>query len=526
MEAEAKSKISVWINDWCLFAEEALGAILDEEQSAILRSVQVNRMTSVVSGTARGKDFISAVAAVCFMYLTPKWDKNGELIENTKVAMTAPTDRQVGNIMAPEIARLFGKAKSRGIELPGRLTGYDIRTDNKEWFLTGFKADEHRHEAWSGFHAVNTMFVITEASGISENIYSAIEGNLQGNSRILIVFNPNTSTGYAANSQRSPRWNKFRLNSLNAPNVKLKRILIPGQVDYDWVKDKIETWATPIRKDEFLDSEDDFEFEDVYYRPNDLFRIKVLGKFPKVSSDTLIPLTWIQLAQERWQEYNKRPVDHSTKDLRLGVDVAGMGRDNSDFCYRFDNYVQKFYSLNSGGQAEHMKVVGIIVNDLNIFPKSIALIDTIGEGAGVYSRLNELGYCENTSKSKYGFERAISAKASNAARDDYGKDLTDVTGQYKFANMRAYLFWAARDWLDPKSQNNACLPPDDDFTMQATEIKYSFQSNGSILIEPKDDIKARIGKSPDKWDSFANTFWPVKQKSLAKPLTKQQLGFY
>ena len=103
---------------------------------------------------------------------------------------------------------------------------HKIRTENEEWFLTGFKADEHNHEAWSGFHAVHTMFVVTEATGIGDDTFSAIEGNLQGDSRILLVFNPNTPVGYAARSQKGDRWEKFQLNSLTAPNVKEKRIVI------------------------------------------------------------------------------------------------------------------------------------------------------------------------------------------------------------------------------------------------------------------------------------------------------------
>lgn len=59
-----------WRADWCRFAKEALGVTLDPEQQEILRSVQYNRRTSVASGTARGKDFVSACAAVCFLYLS------------------------------------------------------------------------------------------------------------------------------------------------------------------------------------------------------------------------------------------------------------------------------------------------------------------------------------------------------------------------------------------------------------------------------------------------------------------------
>ena len=82
-----------WREDWNIFAEEALGVFLDDEQKAIVTAVQHNRRVSVRSGTARGKDFVAAVIAMCFLYLTPRWNDNGELVENTKVALTAPTDR-------------------------------------------------------------------------------------------------------------------------------------------------------------------------------------------------------------------------------------------------------------------------------------------------------------------------------------------------------------------------------------------------------------------------------------------------
>ena len=43
---------------------------------------------------------------------------------------------------------------------------------------------------------------------------------------------------------------------------------------------------------------------------------------------------------------------------------------------------------------------------------------------------------------------------------------------------------------------------------EATETHWKFQSNGSIIIEPKDDIKKRIKRSPDWMDALANTFYP------------------
>lgn len=490
-EEKALLFMKKWRNDWNLFVRDVLKARLDKEQQAIIESVQFNPMTTVASGTARGKDFVAACAAICFMYLTPRW-KDGILVKNTKIAMTAPTDRQVKNIMVPEVRRLF---KSAGV-LPGRLVGYDIRTDYGEWFLTGFKAGDDNQEAWSGFHAANTMFVITEASGISETTYNAIEGNLQGNSRLLLVFNPNTTVGYAAKSMKSERFSKFRLNSLNAENVIAKKEVIPGQVNYEWVKDKVNTWCTPIHKTDFNIGEGDFEFENMLYRPNDLFRVKVLGMFPKVSDDTLIPYEWVEIANQRWLEMQSESFK-SKKSCILGVDVAGMGRDSSVICPRFGNYVSEFIIHQSAGNADHMHVAGIAVRFLQL-KDSRAYIDTIGEGAGVLSRLEELG-----------FKNAFSCKFSESANR-----MSDVTGEYSFANMRAFCFWSLRDWLNPKNNFYSALPPDDKLTEELTEIKWKFLSNGSIIIEPKEEIKKRLKRSPDRADALANTFCPKNRFSF------------
>ncbi|MCT4135052.1 hypothetical protein HZP67_09970 [Elizabethkingia anophelis] len=504
LERKGIEKIDEWRSDWCKFAREALGVNLDTEQEKILKSVQVNPRTSVASGTARGKDFVSAVSAMCFMFLTPRWNTKGELIANTKVALTAPTDRQVKNIMMPEISRLYNRATKimGGFSDISKLNAYDIRTNHEEWFLTGFKADEHNHEAWSGFHAVNTMFIVTEASGISDDTFSAIEGNLQGNSRILIVFNPNTTVGYAAKSQKGERWAKFRLNSLDAPNVLAKKELIPGQVDHNWVQDKLDNWCTIISEEEVRSEEDDFKHDGVWYRPNDTFRIKVLGKFPKVSEDILIPAQWIEEANDRWVKHQNKELLR-TGPLMVGSDVAGMGRDNTVECYRYTkhNYVDKFTIHHSGGVPDHMKTAGRLANILSNNPEAKASIDTIGEGAGVFSRLLELGL-KNIISCKF------SSKASVKNNNGEETPLKDITEQNEFVNMRAYLFWCVRDFLNPKNGFNAMIPPCDAFMEEATQIKWKYRSDGKIQMEAKEDIKKRIGKSIDVFDSFANTFYP------------------
>ena len=482
---KAKDRMMRWRDDWVLFSQEVLHANPDLEQQAIIRAVQTEPRVAVASGTSRGKDWLASCCAVCFLYLTPRFDKYGNLVKNTKIALTAPTGRQVTDIMIPEVSRHFRNAGM----LPGRLLSNGIRTDYPEWYLTGFKSAEDDTEAWSGFHAVNTMFIVTEASGISQTVYDAIEGNLQGNSRLLIVFNPNVTTGYAAKAMKSDRFKKFRLSSLNAANVVSKKIIYPGQVDYDWVQDKVKHWSSPIGEEEFSEVDGDFKWEGGLYRPNDLFRVKILGMFPRTASDVLIPYEWIAAANERWRQLQDEGYINN-EPLSLGVDIAGMGRDSSVFVYRRKYFVSKVDKIRSS-HADHMKAAGKIAFELDN-NEGYACIDTIGEGAGTYSRLVEMEY-----------KAAFSAKFSEGTAG-----LSDRTGQYKFANMRAYCMWAVREWFDPSNGYNVAFPPDEEFMEEATATRWFFRSDGAIQIEAKDDIKKKIKHSPDTLDGMALSFYP------------------
>ena len=73
------------------------------------------------------------------------------------------------------------------------------------------------------------------------------------------------------------------------------------------------------------------------------------------------------------------------------------------------------------------------------------------------------------------------------------------------------MYWALRDALDPQFDYNLELPPDDELKQELTETRWDTRSNGKIFIEPKDKIKERIGRSPDKSDSVALTFYPYSR---------------
>ena len=139
----------------------------------------------------------------------------------------------------------------------------------------------------------------------------------------------------------------------------------------------------------------------------------------------------------------------------------------------------------------HMRIAGRVKNILkNIYGGAI---DTIGEGAAIYSRMIEDEV-----------PNIIGGKASYSA-----EGLSDLSGEHGFANMRAYLCWAIRDALDPAFGFNLMLPPDDELAQELTEIHWDVTSTGKIQIEKKKLIKKAIGRSPDKSDALALSFYPV-----------------
>jgi hypothetical protein len=474
--------------DWNKWIKEILGVRLTREQKAIVESVQHNPKTSVRSGHSVGKDYVAAAVSLAFLYLNIP----------SKVINTAPTGRQVINIMMAEIGKMYSQSK---IPLGGFLLTDRIRfSDDTTHYLLGFKAGDTKYrdtESWTGFHSPNILVVVTEASGIEQNTFDAVEGILTGNSRLLLVFNPNRISGESYKSTRSPDYQKFALSCLGHPNIRARQTIVPGAVDYPWVENQIRNHCVESDEKSARANGYGFKWNSKWHIPDDWFLVRVLGEFPRTSEDTLIPLKWVELANERWKK--NKPEELNPEDLRLGVDIAGQGRDSTIFVPRYGNYVAELETHIKSGKTEHMVSAGRIKNKIE--KGGYALIDTIGEGAGVYSRLAEQN-----------IDRAISAKFSAKAQDNTGRDLTDVTGERTFINMRAYCYWAIRDALDPAQDGQLALPPDPLLTEELTEISYFVRSDGKIQIEKKEDkggIKDRLGRSPDRADGLAESYYPI-----------------
>jgi hypothetical protein len=95
----------------------------------------------------------------------------------------------------------------------------------------------------------------------------------------------------------------------------------------------------------------------------------------------------------------------------------------------------------------------------------------------------------------------------------------------RYANKRAEMWFLMSEWV----KRGGALPNDSRLLKELVSPTYSL-SNGRFLIEPKDQLKKRLGFSPDMADGLALTFslpeMPAKkfihqsiQESAGKALT-------
>jgi phage terminase large subunit len=269
------------------------------DQEKILDSVVVNRRTAVQSGHSVGKTAILARIALWFLYR----------YEGSLVITTAPTKRQVEELLWGEISSCFRKSQVR---LAGRILKAQLVVGDR-WQAIGFTAatgdnNDLSATGFAGFHAPRVMAIMDEAIRVDPQIVSSIEGICVGpEDRIVAISNPTDQGSWFFKATKT--WESvIQLDALNHPNVlKDDALIIPGAASRVWVNDRREEWG--------VDSP--------------LFLAKVRGLWPEQSEDTLIRLEWIERAKDRWQKWLSGECPDEFKGLgcAAGLDIAAGGED-------------------------------------------------------------------------------------------------------------------------------------------------------------------------------------------------------
>ena len=207
------------------------------------------------------------------------------------------------------------------------------------------------------------------------------------------------------------------------------------------------------------------------------FRQEFLCDFSAESDDILIPIDLVSVAVKR--QYVERDIAYAP--VVIGVDVARFGDDATVFFKRqglvaFPPVVIR--KLDNMAVAD--RLVSFIVEN-----RPDAIFVDAGAGAGVIDRVRQLG-CTVTEVAFGG--RALSEK---------------------YRNRRAEMWIEMAAWLRSGGQ----IPDHATLKADLSAATYLFDTSGKMVLESKEKIKERLGRSPDLADALALTFAAPVRKS-------------
>jgi hypothetical protein len=189
----------------------------------------------------------------------------------------------------------------------------------------------------------------------------------------------------------------------------------------------------------------------------------------------VIPTAWVLAAQARWT-----PDGGDTWPLsQVGIDPSWGGTDEFVVAKRRGPWVAPLSaqrSTNARTGPEGAQLVATVVPDKD----ALIQIDSESEGASTKDSLIGLGY-----------------RHVVALHGSHGTEATDSTGELRFVNKRAKWHWYMRELLDPSKGHDLMLPPDPQMRADLCAARYEMTVRG-IKVELKQEIKKRLGRSPDR----------------------------
>lgn len=199
----------------------------------------------------------------------------------------------------------------------------------------------------------------------------------------------------------------------------------------------------------------------------------------------VIPTAWVEAAQQRWTPEG-RP--KNTAMTAMGLDVAQGGKDFTVVAPRYGGWYAPLERRPGTECREGRDVAGMVVTIRR--DKCPVIIDCGGGwGGDALIALKDNGiFCV-----AYLGLKPVTTKT--------------IDGSLGFANKRAESWWRMREALDPEQEGGSCvcLPPDASITSDLASAKwFPKRINGiqCIQIESKDEIKSRLGRSPDDGDAI------------------------
>lgn len=391
-----------------------------------------------------------------------------------KVVTTAGAWRQLTKFLWPEVhkwaRRLNWKTIGREAFSQHELLTLSLKLAHGEAFAVA----SDNSDLIEGAHATQLLYIFDESKAISEKTFDAAEGAFSnsGAGEGIEAF------AVAMSTPGEPLGRFYDIQSKKAGfedwwvrSVSFDEVVSAGRATWAWADQRKSQWG----------------------ESSAIYQNKVMGRFASQDEQGVIPLAWVEAANERWLELKEsgrlNELAQGNYDA-IGCDV-GDGGDETVIAKRLE---ETCLEINRYPRLDLMSTVGKVKAFLEAHGGT-ARIDVIGIGAGVVSRLREL-----QSEIRANWE----VEPFHAAESASGKD---QSGEMGFVNKRAEAWWQMRERLDPANGSQAALPPDDKLTGDLVAPRYKITSRGLYQIEAKDEIRKRLGRSTDTGDAVVMAFY-------------------
>jgi hypothetical protein len=342
------------------------------------------------------------------------------------------------------------------------------RKHPKTWFLSARafprRANKEQMRATlSGLHSRNIVFLMDETGQMPVEILQTAEQALSNCEfgKIVQAGNPmavgpewmlhTCYTKLLANSTNKGGWYFVTVN--NDPDKPRRSVLPNWEKTLAWCRQMVKDWG----------------------RDNPWVKYAVFGEFPPSNFNSLISLEQVEQAIAR----ELQPSAYHFMQKRYGLDVAFEGGDLSVLA---PNQGLMYYdvdkiALDKTSRTFSLDIAARVLEKTKVIPPEVIYVDaTGGYGDGVISAINQ-----------HRFFNAVGVQFSSSASNP------------AYYNKRTEMWFE----LCKAIKNGAKLPENcPEIGTGLSTATYTLK-NGLYLLEPKDIMKTRLGRSPDVEDALA-----------------------
>jgi phage terminase large subunit len=452
------SKFDEWLEHPAQFVEDEFGVTPDAWQAEALEAFPHSPLLAMRACAGPGKTAVLAWLGWDYLLTRPE----------PYIGATSITGKNLGAGLWTELGRWHAKSELLQLLFTKTKTTIFANDYPQTWKLEArsWAKDANAEQignTLAGIHAEYVMWLLDETGDYPDAVLPACEAIFAGNPKeahIVQAGNPTRRAGplYHAVMDRTKKW---RVITITADPDDPKRT---PRVSIEHARRQIE----------------------LYGRDNPWVKVKIFGEFPDSDFNALIGADEVEAAQRRY--YRAHEIGNAAKVI--GVDVARTGLAASAICPRQGIQcfpIKKYRNLTSTQGA------GAVSLMWKEFGAHACFIDASGGfGAGWADQLRALG--------RNPIDIHFSGNAQNRMR---------------FYNKRAEMAWDAAQWI----KRGGALPDSPELFATLTQTTYSHRKD-MLLLEPKEDIEARLGYSLDEFDSFILTF--AEPVTAPDPLARSQ----